>query len=71
MSTTNGRDTVPARFTERTAQNIGTVEVRVVRDNETGVNYIIAVDTAKGVISVTPLLDQTGEVFIDNIDDDN
>ena len=69
MSTTNGRDTVPARFTEKTAQNIGIAEVRVVRDNETGANYIIAVDTAKGGISVTPLLDQTGEVFIDNIDD--
>ncbi|MBP3855650.1 MAG: xylan 1,4-beta-xylosidase [Ruminiclostridium sp.] len=46
------------------------IETRVVLDNETGVNYIFALNMMNGGITVTPLLDQTGEVYIENIDDE-
>ena len=54
----------PERFTEKAVQNIGTIETRIVRDNETGVNYIFAAGMGGG-ISVTPLLDDTGDIYIE------
>lgn len=60
----NGEDT-EKRFTEIAAQNIGLIESRIMRDNLTGVNYIFATNMTSGGVSVTPLLDDTGGIFVD------
>ena len=59
------KEKAPDRFTEKAVQNFGLVETRIVRDNETGVNYIIATNSVNGGVSVTPLLDDTGDVYIE------
>ena len=70
MAIFDKKEKQPERFTEKSVQNIGMIETRVVLDNETGVNYIFALNMMNGGITVTPLLDQTGEVYIENIDDE-
>ena len=59
------KEKAPERFTEKAVQNIGLIETRVVRDNETGVNYIFAANGMNGGVSVTPLLDDSGDVYIE------
>ncbi len=65
MGLFEAKEKQPDRFTEKAVQNIGMIETRIVRDNETGVNYIFAVNNANGGVSVTPLLDDTGEVYVE------
>ena len=61
----DGAEKKPQRFTEICAQSVGMVEARIVRDNETGVNYIFGVNMASGGVSVTALLDSSGNVYVD------
>lgn len=55
----------PERFTRKSVHKVGMNEISIMRDNETGVNYIFARDYINGGFSVTPLLDDTGKVYIE------
>ncbi len=70
MGIFDNKEKQPERFTEKSVQSFGLVETRIIRDNETGVNYIIATNTVNGGVSVTPLLDDTGDIYIE-LDDYN
>lgn len=59
------KEKMPDRFTEKAVQSFGLIETRIVRDNETGVNYILATNSVNGGVSVTPLLDDTGDVYVE------
>ena len=53
------------RFVVKEEQSLGFGAVQIVVDTETGVNYLLAIDT--GVSGLTPLLDRNGAVVIDPV----
>ena len=55
----------PERFTKKSVHRAGSYEVSIVRDNETGVNYMFTTNIGTGGVSVSPLLDDTGDVYIE------
>ncbi|HIS44555.1 MAG TPA: hypothetical protein IAB47_04205 [Candidatus Scatomorpha merdigallinarum] len=53
------------RFVVKEEQSLGFGAVQIVVDTETGVNYLLTIDT--GVSGLTPLLDRNGAVVIDTV----
>ena len=53
------------RFVVKEEQSLGFGAVQIVVDTETGVNYLLTIDT--GVSGLTPLLDRNGAVVIDPV----
>ena len=53
------------RFVIKEEQSLGLGAVQIVVDTETGVNYLLTIDT--GVSGLTPLLDRNGAVVIDTV----
>ena len=53
------------RFVVKEEQSLGFGAVQIVADTETGVNYLLTIDT--GVSGLTPLLDRNGAVVIDPV----
>ena len=53
------------RFVVKEEQSLGFGAVQIAVDTETGVNYLLTIDT--GVSGLTPLLDRNGAVVIDPV----
>ena len=53
------------RFVVKEEQSLGFGAVQIDVDTETGVNYLLTIDT--GVSGLTPLLDRNGAVVIDPV----
>ena len=58
-----GMEKKSQRFAIQESQSLGTMGIWIVRDTQTGVNYIMSVGSSQ--CSMTPLLDSNGKVIID------
>ena len=54
------------RFSVKETVRFDGVAIRIIVDNETGVNYLSG--SGLGVSGMTPLLDQYGHIVIDDVD---
>ena len=60
-----GKEKKEKRFVEKESQGMGLGGLQIIVDTQTGVNYLVAYES--GPTSITPLLNQNGEVVIDKL----